>query len=58
MHLKKDQRVIDFCGENIKPGILVTRQQNSGENWIKYEMTMSGGSGKLKTTLIGDYLLH
>ena len=58
LHLKKDQRVIDFCGENIQPGILVTRETKAGENWIKYELTMSGSSGKLKTTLIGDYLQH
>ena len=36
----------------------MTRSQNPGENWVKYELTMSGGSGKLKTTLIGDYLHH
>ena len=58
MHLKRDQRVIDFCGENIQPGFLVTREQSNTENWIKYELTMSGASGKLKTVLIGDYLLH
>jgi len=58
LHLKKDQRVLDFCGDNIQPGFLVTRQQSPGENWVKYELTLSGGSGKLKTTLIGDYLLH
>ncbi len=36
MHLKKDQRVIDFCGNDIKPGFLVTREQSPGENWVKY----------------------
>lgn len=36
----------------------MTRQQSPGENWVKYELTMKGGSGKLQTTLIGDYLLH
>ena len=56
--MKKDQRVIDFCGDNIKPGLLVTRSQNAGENWVKYELNLSGSSGKLKTTLIGDYLHH
>ena len=58
LHLKKDQRVIDFCGDNIKPGFLVTRTQGSGENWVKYELDFKGNSGKLKTTLIGDYLHH
>lgn len=36
----------------------MTREQSTTENWIKYELTMSGASGKLKTVLIGDYLLH
>jgi len=36
----------------------VTRHKVSGENWIKYEFNLSGASGKLKTVLIGDYLLH
>ena len=36
----------------------MSRETSPGENWVKYEMTMKGGSGKLKTTLIGDYLLH
>ena len=58
LHLNKDQRVLDFCGDNIKPGILVTREKVSGENWVKYEMNLSGSSGKLKTTMIGDYLHH
>lgn len=58
LHLKRDQRVVDFCGDNIQPGFLVTRQQSPGENWVKYELNMSGGSGKLKTTIIGDYLEH
>lgn len=58
LHLSKDQRVIDFCGDSIKPGYLVTRQTQPGENWIKYELNVSGPAGKLKATLIGDYLSH
>ena len=36
MHLEKDQRVLDFCGEKIQPGWLVTRENKAGENWVKY----------------------
>ena len=36
----------------------MTRTQGSGENWVKYELDFKGSSGKLKTTLIGDYLHH
>ena len=58
MHLEKDQRVLDFCGETIKPGWLITREIAPGENWVKYSLTVSGSSGKLSTTLIGDYMEH
>ena len=58
LHLKKDQRVTDFCGDDIKPGWLITRDRRTSENWVKYEFTAKGGSGKLKTVLIGDYLTH
>ena len=58
MHLEKDQRVLDFCGETIKPGWLITREVAPGENWVKYSLTVSGSSGKLSTTLIGDYMQH
>ena len=58
MHLKRDQRVADFCGENINPGWMISREKKPGENWIKYTLSVKGQSGKLKTTLIGDYLSH
>ena len=58
LHLKNDQRVIDFCGENIKPGLLVSREKSAGENWVKYSLNVTGASGKLQTTVIGDYLEH
>ena len=37
-HLAKDQRVADFCGEDIKPGFMITREKRPGENWVKYEL--------------------
>jgi hypothetical protein len=56
LHLQKDQRVADFCGDSIKPGWLISRDKRPGENWVKYELTVKGASGKLKTKVIGDYL--
>ena len=58
LHLRKDQRVADFCGENIKPGWMISREKKPGENWVKYSLNVQGASGKLKTVLIGDYLTH
>jgi hypothetical protein len=28
------------------------------ENWVKYDLNVKGLSGKLKTTIIGDFLNH
>lgn len=58
LHLAKDQRVADFCGDEIKPGILISRDKRPGENWVKYELSVKGASGKLKAKVIGDYLTH
>jgi len=56
--LQSDQRVLDFCGEQVKPGWIITKKTQPNETWIKYELTVKGQSGKLKTTVIGDYLTH
>jgi hypothetical protein len=37
---------------------MITRDKRPGENWVKYEFTVKGGSGKLKSVLIGDHLTH
>lgn len=57
-HLLKDQRVADFCGDNIKAGWFITKSRRAGENWVQYKLSISGTSGKLQTTLIGDFLSH
>ena len=44
--------------ENIEPGWIITRNKRPGENWVKYEMTIKGASGKLQAKVIGDYLTH
>lgn len=58
LHLKNDQRVADFCGADIQPGWLISRDRRAGENWVKYEFKIKGGSGKLKAICVGDYLTH
>ncbi len=58
LHLRNDQRIIDFCGEDITPGWIITKKQNANENWIMYDLNIKGYSGKLKTTVIGDFLEH
>lgn len=58
LHLQKDRRVTDFCGESIKPSWMITREKRPGENWVKFELTVQGTSGKLKTKVIGDYVTH
>lgn len=35
---------------------MITRAKLPGENWVKFELTVKGASGKLKTKVIGDYL--
>ena len=58
LNLQKDKRVIDFCGESIKPGWIISKKQQPNDNWVKFDLTVKGLSGKLKTTVIGDYLKH
>lgn len=57
-HIRNDQRIIDFCGDDVKPGWLIQKKQSQTENWVKYDLNVKGLSGKLKTTVIGDYLTH
>jgi len=56
--VRNDQRIIDFCGDDVKPGWLIQRKTSSNDNWVKYDLNVKGLSGKLKTTIIGDYLTH
>lgn len=57
--IKNDQRIIDFCGEEVGAGWIITKKTSStadNSNWVKYDLTVKGLSGKLKTSVIGDYL--
>jgi hypothetical protein len=47
LHLRKDQRVTDFCGENIQPGWMITRTKPTTENFVKFELSVKGSAGKL-----------
>lgn len=43
----------------MRPGWIIQRKvAPNNENWVKYDMNVKGLSGKLKTTVIGDYLQH
>lgn len=58
LHLEKDQRIVDFCGDEIQPGWLISKKEQHGDNWVKFDLAIKGASGKLNTTVIGDYLEH
>jgi len=58
LQLKKDYRVVDFCGQSLEPGWMISREKRAGDNWIKYDLTVKGAAGKLKVKCIGDYLTH
>lgn len=58
LQLKQDQRIIDFCGENVKPGYWIAVNEDPTENYIKFDFTIKGSSGNLGTNVIGDYLNH
>ena len=42
----------------MRPGWIIAKKTSPNENWVKYDMNVKGLSGKLKTTVIGDYLQH
>ena len=58
LHMRNDQRIIDFCGEEVHPGWIIQKKTSANDNWVKYDLNVKGLSGKLKTTVIGDYLTH
>jgi hypothetical protein len=58
LHLQNDQRVLDFCGENIKAGYWITVNEDPTDNYIKFGFTIKGQSGDLGASVIGDYLTH
>ena len=58
LHIKRDQRIIDFCGENLRPGYWVSVNESAADNYIKFGFTVKGSSGDLGTSVIADYLTH
>lgn len=58
LQIRNDQRIIDFCGEEVRPGWIIQKKTSPSDNWVKYDLNVKGLSGKLKTTVIGDYLQH
>jgi hypothetical protein len=58
LQLQKDKRVIDFCGENLRPGYWITVNEDPVENYIKFGFNIKGSSGDLGASIIADYLTH
>ena len=58
MHLYTDNRIVDFCGENIKPGYWVSVNSDPKDNYIKFDFKLKGSSGDLGASIIADYLEH
>ena len=58
LHIKRDQRIIDFCGDNLRPGYWVSVNESPSDNYIKFGFTVKGSSGDLGTSVIADYLTH
>lgn len=57
--LKTDKRVVDFCGDDLKPGWFITEKKEIGDgNSIKYKLSVKGNSGRLNTLIIGDCIEH
>ena len=56
--LYKDQNVIDFCGENVKPTWRIQINEDPQENYAKYEFSIKGTGGTLGISVVGDYLTH
>jgi len=57
-NLRKDQRILDYCGEDVQAGYIISKKEQHGDNWVKFDLAIKGRSGKLNTTIIGDYLEH
>jgi len=58
LFLQKDQRIIDYCGDNLRPGYWISVNKDPTENYIKFGFTLKGDSGSLGTSVIADYLTH
>ena len=58
LELQNDQRIKDFCGDNLRPGYWITVNSDPIENYMKFNFTIKGNSGDLGTTIIADFLTH
>ena len=56
--LQADQRIVDFCGENIKPGLVITTKTNSKDSSILFSFKITGTGGSLKAKLLADTAKH
>ena len=58
MHLQTDTRIVDFCGDSIKPGYWISVNSDPKDNYIKFDFKLKGSSGDLGASVIADYLEH
>lgn len=57
-HLEHDQRILDFCGESIKPGYWISVNEDKVDKYIKFDFKIKGASGNLGAIVIGDSMTH
>ena len=58
LHLKQNQNIVDYCGEDLRVGYWISVNQDATDNYIKFNFTIKGSSGDLNTSVIADYLTH
>ena len=56
--LAHDIRILNYCGDDPKPGFQIKRKEKLEDNWTSFEFKMKGSLGTLKCTLVGDFLAH
>lgn len=58
LHLQHDQRILDFCGETIKPGYWISVNEDKVDKYVKFDFKIKGSSGNLGAIVIGDSMSH
>ena len=56
LQISNDQRITDLCDEEVRSYWIIQKKTSTSDNWVKYDLNVKDLLGKLKTTVIGDYL--
>ena len=56
--LSRDSRILNYCGDDPRPGFFIKKREKLEDNWTSFEFKMKGSLGTLKCTLVGDFLAH